>query len=146
MTEEARPELLTRLRTARRARMARRGDHGPVVKSLHDLADVMELDQFRSTRYRRDGVRAVTAVMLMRATYGPLLVWDRCAGRYDIQDISVRSETEYGEAKARRDALRQALTDATCAMRRRSPGVLRLRPSDVRAIADRLAVETAKES
>ncbi|MFD8516520.1 hypothetical protein ACFV27_36950 [Streptomyces antimycoticus] len=44
MTDEARAQLLNRLKAAQRARMARRGDLGPVVHALYQTANLMDAD------------------------------------------------------------------------------------------------------
>lgn len=44
ITEKARLELLTRLKTAHRTRMGRRGELGPVVAALHLTADLMDAE------------------------------------------------------------------------------------------------------
>ncbi|MGW3427978.1 hypothetical protein ACWDHW_08475 [Streptomyces melanosporofaciens] len=73
MTEEARPELLTRLRTARRARMAQRGDLSPVAAALYRTAELMEAEDREWQRKRWEHYVAGKAPRRStKSTWGPL--------------------------------------------------------------------------
>jgi len=129
--------LLQRLHVQRRDRLARNGDLGPVIKALHDIADLLESDRWKT---RRAGLDMTDYMLLMRACYGPLIAWNRRTGRYDFTPCPLCGSTLLDrrhrpqEALARAETLLESVVDALGA---ESGTPL----PQVRATADRLAAE-----
>ncbi|MGK3107941.1 hypothetical protein [Streptomyces sp. WAC05858] len=164
MTREARTELLTRLKTARRTRLGRRGDLGPVVKALHRTADLMDAEDRRRERsiWERHAAKTLPRPAAKSSGWGP---WDPaqlmsrgpgwCAA-YGLDSMDQwrevrRAYTAPGvaghqawkawvlECRAVRAEMEKLLLPSW----RDSPS---LTADDVRAIADRIATETTEES
>lgn len=160
MTNESHTELLTRLKTARRTRMGQRGDLGPVIHALYRTADLMDAEDRR--RERALWERHATRMLPRRATKSPgwgprdpaqLLNTQAFLAAYGLESMDQWSEirrayTAPGGAGHKawmawlheRRAVRAEMEKLLLPSWRDSPD---LTADDVRAIADRVAAESA---
>jgi len=90
-------ETQARLIEARRIRQGRNGELGPVVKALHDTADLLESEQWKR---RRLGVATTDYTLLMRACYGPLFTQTEHSGRWGLVPRSQRPAGALEAARA----------------------------------------------
>lgn len=139
MTDEARTRLMNRLKTAQRARMARRGDLGPVVKALHNVADLMERDDMRARAAHGSPVGIPPSM-------GHHLIWQVCTGGGEVwsaewvrlaREVSLEAAQKWS---ASQNELIHELEELVY------PGgahAATASANDVRAIADRVAAETS---
>lgn len=105
----------------------------PVVKALHNVADLMDRD--RAANPAREDV--TDFMILMRACYGPLMRWDRMAGEYGFAPCPVCGTTlaDLRHRRAEVEAARTLLALVTEALGAEHGTSM----AEVRAVADRLA-------
>ena len=136
---------LANLAAGRRQRAARRGDFGPVIASLHRIADLIEHKQRTDPRYKPTRTRTTARpvwvyadMILHRAVYGPLMYWqpNRPIGHepYDFRDAP---DHVWAAARALRDEVGDLLHSAL----RTEPKPLRVHPHQIRDLANKLTAD-----
>ncbi|MEV8101012.1 hypothetical protein [Streptomyces sp. NPDC088135] len=125
-TKAKQTELRNRLMQQRRDRLGRNGSLGPTIEAIHNLATLMELTTL--TIYRR-GQRRTDYLLITRACYGPLMWWDRMAGRYQIKPLRTH--------RAERRAAEALISAVVKALGSEYGHTI----TEVRSVADRLAIE-----
>lgn len=128
ITTSACAELRERLLHQRRTRLGRRGTFGPIVKTLHDLAALMDTDP---RKIARRGQLTTTYQLIMRACYGLLMTKRKDGKGYNFAPLRTHR-------KERQEA--EALTAAVVAALGSEFGTT---AGEVRAVADRLATESS---
>ncbi|MEU3656471.1 hypothetical protein AB0E67_27420 [Streptomyces sp. NPDC032161] len=123
--------LRDRLLRQRRDRLGRNGSLGPTIKALHDLATLMEVPT--RVKWRR-GQRETDYWLITRSCYGPLIWWDRKAGRHQIKPLRTH--------RAERRAADAVITEVVKVLGSEYGTTI----TKVRAIADQLAVAAMAET
>jgi hypothetical protein len=160
MTDEARAQLLNRPKTTRRARMARRGDLGPVAAALYRTADLMDAEDRKAERWawerhaagqfprraaKSAGWRPWDPAQLLTshgflAAYGldSMDQWQQARRAYTAPGSAGHQAWKAWVLECR--AVRAEMEKLLLPSWLDSPS---LTSADVRAIADRIALETA---